>query len=197
MGLFAVPAAVQASEGLTNQVVMLRSVGEVEQDDSSRAVGAWLEHLTGRAPVVGLAMAMAEQIPNPDSRITLLDSTDAFGMRRARLEWNVLPEDWSHLLRSLELTADGLAAAGVGRGRALLNLEEPWPRIQPGMHAMGTTRMGADETAGVVDADCRVFGFDNLFIAGSSVFPTGGAANPTLTITALAIRLADHLAEMG
>ena len=58
---------------------------------------------------------------------------------------------------------------------------------------MGTTRMHADPRQGVVDADCRVHGVANLFVAGSSVFPTGGSANPTLTIIALALRLADHL----
>ena len=60
---------------------------------------------------------------------------------------------------------------------------------------MGTTRMHVDPAQGVVDADCRVHGIENLFIAGSSVFPTGGYANPTLTIVALAVRLADHLAQ--
>jgi choline dehydrogenase-like flavoprotein len=62
-----------------------------------------------------------------------------------------------------------------------------------GKHHMGTTRMHVDPKQGVVDPDCRVHGVGNLFIAGSSVFPTGGYANPTLTIVALAIRLADHL----
>jgi choline dehydrogenase-like flavoprotein len=58
---------------------------------------------------------------------------------------------------------------------------------------MGTTRMHADARKGVVDAQCRVHGTDNLYVAGSSVFPSGGYANPTLTLVALALRLADHL----
>ncbi|MBA3891154.1 MAG: hypothetical protein H0X64_11565 [Gemmatimonadaceae bacterium] len=58
---------------------------------------------------------------------------------------------------------------------------------------MGTTRMSDDPTQGVVDRDCRVHSVDNLYVAGSSVFPTGGYVNPTLTLTALALRLADHL----
>ena len=58
---------------------------------------------------------------------------------------------------------------------------------------MGTTRMSADPAQGVVDADCRVHGMANLYVAGSSVFPTCGSANPTLTIVALALRLAAHL----
>jgi choline dehydrogenase-like flavoprotein len=62
-------------------------------------------------------------------------------------------------------------------------------------HHMGTTRMGDDPRVSVVDPDCKVHGIANLFVAGSSVFPTSGSAGPTLTIVALAIRLADHLAE--
>jgi choline dehydrogenase-like flavoprotein len=65
---------------------------------------------------------------------------------------------------------------------------------KPHFHHMGTTRMASDPASGVVDADCRVHGVENLYVAGSSVFPTGGNANPTLTIIALALRLADHLA---
>lgn len=62
-----------------------------------------------------------------------------------------------------------------------------------GYHQIGTVRMAADPTRGVVDADCRVHGIANLYVGGSSVFPTCGATNPTLTITALALRLSDHL----
>ena len=71
---------------------------------------------------------------------------------------------------------------------------DPWPTsVRGARHHMGTTRMHADPHRGVVDADCRVHGIANLYVAGSSVFPTSGAANPTLTIVALALRLAGHL----
>jgi choline dehydrogenase-like flavoprotein len=71
---------------------------------------------------------------------------------------------------------------------------DPWPTsVRGARHHMGTTRMHADPRRGVVDADCRVHGIANLYVAGSSVFPTSGAANPTLTIVALALRLAGHL----
>jgi choline dehydrogenase-like flavoprotein len=63
-----------------------------------------------------------------------------------------------------------------------------------GKHHMGTTRMAADPRHGVVDRDCRVHGTDNLYIGGSSVFPTTGHANPTYTLTQLALRLGDHIA---
>jgi choline dehydrogenase-like flavoprotein len=73
---------------------------------------------------------------------------------------------------------------------------EGWPvSLSSGMHHMGTTRMHDDPRQGVVDANCRVHDLANLYVAGSSVFPTGGVANPTLTNVALAIRLADHLKQ--
>lgn len=89
------------------------------------------------------------------------------------------------------------ARLGLGRCRI-----EPWlsagaagweSGISETFHQMGTTRMSADPRYGVVDADCRVHGVQNLYIGGSSVFPTGGHANPTLTIVALALRMASHL----
>jgi choline dehydrogenase-like flavoprotein len=78
-----------------------------------------------------------------------------------------------------------------GLGRVLVGADDP---PDPNAHHhVGTTRMHADARLGVVDADSRVHGLANLFVTGSSVFPTGGFANPTLTIVALALRLADHL----
>ena len=69
----------------------------------------------------------------------------------------------------------------------------PWDKMTPGLHHMGTTRMHTDKSQGVVDQNCKVHGISNLYIAGSSVFPTVGYANPTLTITAMALRLADYI----
>jgi choline dehydrogenase-like flavoprotein len=69
----------------------------------------------------------------------------------------------------------------------------------PGFHChqMGTTRMSADPKFGVVDSNCRVHGMKNLYVAGSSVFPTGGGVNPTVTVVALALRLGEHLAAQS
>ena len=136
---------------------------------------------------------MSEQAPNPDSRITLSDQTDALGQPRARLDWRYTQTDWDSLAGS---------AAGFGRALGAQNLGRLcWPvesdtlirSLSPSRHHMGTTRMSVDPAQGVVDADCRVHDTPNLYIAGSSVFPTSGLVNPTLTLTALAIRLADHL----
>ncbi len=99
------------------------------------------------------------------------------------------------LRRTHELIGRAFGSAGLGRVQ--LGIENPpsLDNVYTGYHHMGTTRMHDDPRQGVVDANCRVHSVDNLFVAGSSVFTTGGMANPTLTITALAIRLADHLAD--
>ena len=88
-----------------------------------------------------------------------------------------------------------LQRAGIGRLHSALGREsDPWPSgLRGARHHMGTTRMHPDPRRGVVDANGRVHGIANLYVAGSSVFPTSGAANPTLTIVALALRLAEHV----
>jgi choline dehydrogenase-like flavoprotein len=137
-----------------------------------------------------------EQRPNPDSRVTLSGARDALGLRRGRLDWRLSPEDKASLVRNLRALGAEFAAAGLGRLHVDLPPGESWPDdLTGGNHHMGTTRMAADPRDGVVDANCRVHGLANLYVAGSSVFPTCGAANPTLTLVALALRLADHIRE--
>jgi len=142
-------------------------------------------------------LAAGEQAPNPQSRVRLTDERDPLGMPRVQLEWRLSAIDKRSLLRAHHLIARELARAGLGRLQILLDEDEAaWPDdLVGGRHHMGTTRMHADPRQGVVDASCRVHGVGNLFVAGSSVFPTSGAAGPTLTIVALAIRLADHLKQ--
>lgn len=137
---------------------------------------------------------LAEQAPDPDSRV-LLDPRrrDPLGQRRACLDWRVHERDLTTIARTVQLIGGHLEACGLGRFQALDGTLAT-ARLSGGRHHMGTTRMHADPACGVVDADCRVHGIDNLYVAGSSVFPTGGSANPTLTVVALALRLADHLA---
>ncbi|MBG1269424.1 GMC family oxidoreductase [Nostoc sp. WHI] len=94
--------------------------------------------------------------------------------------------------RSQLVFAEEFASAGLGKLQIELDGDRPVASLST-HHNMGTTRMLHDPKQGVVDANCQVHGISNLFITGSSVFPTGGYANPTLTIVALAIRLADHL----
>lgn len=136
----------------------------------------------------------AEQAPNPDSRLTLLDSKDALGMPRLKVDWRTLDLDIESLQRAHDTLATALMVSGAGRltfDPQSLELKAKTGIV--GGHHLGTTRMSADPRDGVVDADCRVHGVDNLFIASGSVFPTSGQANPTLTILALALRLSDHL----
>ena len=137
----------------------------------------------------------SEQAPNPDSRVTLTNERDALGVQRLALDWKLSDIDKTSLKRAHELMAMTLARAGLGRMRVTLD-DDPksWPKqMRGGWHHLGTTRMASNAQDGVVDENCTVFGVDNLSIAGSSVFTTGGAANPTLTIVALALRLAEHL----
>ncbi|HZS84704.1 MAG TPA: GMC family oxidoreductase [Stellaceae bacterium] len=138
---------------------------------------------------------MTEQTPNPESRVTLGDERDPFGMRRVKLDWRLSNSDKENLWRCYEVLGAELGRAGIGRVRLLRDREDAlWTtRLSYGDHHMGTTRMSEDPRFGVVDADCRVHSVLNLYVAGSSVFPTGGHVPPTLTIVALAIRLADHL----
>lgn len=137
----------------------------------------------------------SEQAPNPLSRVTLQHERDAFGSNRVQLDWRMLPIDRRTVLRGEEIVEEELKRLGIGRLAPVPARErEEWPaNLEGGWHQMGTTRMDADPRRGVVDADCRMHGMSNLFVAGSSVFPTGGAAPPTLTIVALAVRLAERL----
>lgn len=137
---------------------------------------------------------MVEQAPNPDSRVTLSDQQDALGMPRTRLHWSLTDQDWTTIQTLPRLLAETLGVKGLGRVRVRdWVLERDDGGIGFGSHHMGTTRMANDPRRGVVDSDCRVHGIENLHIAGSSVFPTGGAINPTLTLTTLSLRLARHL----
>lgn len=137
----------------------------------------------------------SEQSPIPESRVRLGRERDALGLPRCELDWRLGDRDIHDVERTLRRIGAELGRSGIGR----LWLPEDRdgrfapPRVDGGCHHMGTTRMSADRRTGVVDADGRVHDCPNLYIAGSSVFPTGGFANPTLTIVALAHRLADHL----
>ena len=136
---------------------------------------------------------MSEQAPNPNSRVTLADDRDSLGQNRVRLDWRLSPIDMQSAIRSQEILQRELSRAKLGQLFIELSEETPPQKITGGWHHMGTTRMHVDPKQGVVDENCRVHGISNLFIAGPSVFPTGGYANPSLTIVALAVRLADHI----
>jgi choline dehydrogenase-like flavoprotein len=134
---------------------------------------------------------VTEQAPDPENRITLGEERDALGVPRAVVSTRWGAEERRTVRRTRDLLAAEVARAGIG------TLAGEGDELHVGSptahHHIGTTRMAGDPRAGVVDPDCRVHGVENLFVAGSSVFPTGGYANPTLTMIALALRLAEHL----
>jgi choline dehydrogenase-like flavoprotein len=133
----------------------------------------------------------AEQAPDPANRVTLSERRDALGLPQTRLEWRVKPLDIASIIGWLGVLDRDVRARGLGQ---VIGPPDDWQRhINGGPHHMGTTRMSADPRHGVVDADCRVHSVENLYVAGSSVFATGGYANPTFTLVTLALRLADTL----
>ena len=136
-----------------------------------------------------------EQVPRATSRVTLAETRDALGMPRLRVDWRYGAEDIASVRGTLDLIAGELLRTGAGRLEDdPATLEEDLVRFGAyGGHHIGTTRMGQDPRTSVVDADCRVHSVHNLFVAGSSVFPTSSQANPTLTLVALALRLGRHL----
>jgi choline dehydrogenase-like flavoprotein len=137
----------------------------------------------------------AEQVPNPDSRVTLGTQTDALGMRRLHIDWHYSAQDIQTVTCALNALAQDLQTSGTGRFDFVPEeIETEMTRYGAyGGHHLGTARMGTDVHTSVVDADCRVHEASNLYVAGAAVFPTSSQANPTLTIVALALRLADHL----
>ena len=138
----------------------------------------------------------SEQAPNPASRVTLSSQRDTFGRPRVRMEWRLTDIDTTSIRRAQELIDQELQRANLGRVAQFYGEEEIPIPVGGFRHHIGTTRMHESPRFGVVDSDCRVHGINNLFVAGSSVFPTGGYANPTLTLAALSVRLADHIRTM-
>jgi choline dehydrogenase-like flavoprotein len=139
-----------------------------------------------------------EQAPNPASRVTLDYPRDLFGLNRVKLDWRTSAIDRCTVLRAEEIIDDELRRLRIGSlaPHDAGELDQWGPSLEGGWHQIGTTRAHADPKRGVVDADCKLHGLANLFVAGSSVFPTGGASAPTLTIVALAVRLSEHLQRL-
>jgi hypothetical protein len=160
--------------------------------------------------------ARCEQAPDPENRVVLDERRDAFDNRLPELQWRLTGTDYASFRTATLELGKVLYADGIGRIRPLLPDRLPadlrtvygfslspeeldaihdrrTPVIRVWGHHMGATRMADTPARGVVDSDCRVHGVANLYVGGCSVFPTGGAANPTLTIVALALRLATHL----
>lgn len=131
-----------------------------------------------------------EQLPKETNRVELIDRKDQLGLKRVHLVYKVSEEEIANYQRSLEWIAKGFGKQLRGRLRLDLSFDSD---MVGGAHHMGTTRMHNNPRKGVVNEHCQVHGIKNFYIAGSSVFPSSGFANPTLTILALSFRLVDHL----
>ncbi len=151
----------------------------------------------GEVAVAITLVTETEQAPNPDSRITLSEQRDRLGLPLSKIDWRLTELDQQNATSAIRSAAVELAKHFNVRVRMpgwLTDAEGGWQNgFVDVSHHLGTTRMSASGTSGVVDANCRSHEVDNLYIAGSSVFATSSLINPTFTVVALAIRLADHL----
>lgn len=161
-------------------------------------LGAWVFEQLGKRLVCGVRIfATWEQQPNFNSYIELSEEVDGLGIPRSRLHWEKTDLDKKSIREAALALGEQFVRQGIGRVRLqqwLLDNEDfPVNDGLGGYHHMGGTRMADRAEEGVVDRNCRVFGQDNLYVAGSSVFVRGGYANPTLPLVQLSLRLADHL----
>jgi choline dehydrogenase-like flavoprotein len=141
----------------------------------------------------------AEQSPNPDSRVMLGTEVDRFGLPVLRVEWRGNPQDIDSVTRWHALLKEEIEGSGVGH-LTLAGSEVPdvvRKGFGVGSHHLGTTRMSEDARTGVVNRNCEVHGVAGLYLASPSVFPTASFANPVLTTTAIAIRIADRVKSLG
>ncbi len=131
----------------------------------------------------------SEQTPNPNSQVTLSDRKDCFGLNQLKVDWHCSELDISSIQKSVQILNYALDNCGVGKVVSVPKIGS----VPQGGHHLGTTRMSSTPENGVVDENCKVHDLNNLYVASSSVFVTSSYANPTLTVVALAIRLADHI----
>jgi choline dehydrogenase-like flavoprotein len=139
---------------------------------------------------------MCEQSPDPQNRITLSDAYDATGMPKGRVEFRWRDLDIFSIIRTQDIIREEFARADIGELRLHRRGGYPILAQMSAHHPSGTTRMSHSPRLGVVDADCKVHGLTNVFVASSSVFPTSGFAPPTLTILAITIRVVDRIKEL-
>jgi len=179
-----------------NVVAMFSSIFRMAMHP--KKVGAVLQNILkkGPLPISHYSLMMyLEQLPNPESRVLLVDTQDQNGVPRAQVKQQFLPSEERLLWRFVEKLGRVIQEAGLGKIE-IENVKPTLDEFSGANHFMGTTRMSTDPDGGVVDANCTVWGIDNLHIASASVFPTGGNANPTLSLVALSRRLGHHLAEL-
>ena len=173
---------------------------EVQLDALGQAAAATTASMLGvdasqmRAYNLGCGL---EVEPDPDRRLRLTDTRDRLGMRRLELDMRLSDSVFSHYREALTEFGRQLLASKSGMIRLNRTTRDEWLSVMDwGNHHMGATRMHVDPKKGVVDANSRVHGTANLYVAGSSIFPTYSASNPTMNSLALTLRLADHLRKV-
>jgi choline dehydrogenase-like flavoprotein len=172
--------------------VKLDELGIAAVVATAQALG--VDASNARAFSLGCGMEMA---PDRERRLTLTDGRDALGLPRLKLNMGIADSDFARYRLTLAELGRQLLAARSGMLRINHKSRDEWlAGMQWGNHHLGTTRMSSDAKTGVVDPDGQVHGVGNLYIAGSSVFPTYGSSNPTLNLLALTLRLGDHLKQV-
>ena len=173
-----------------------RLLGDLLRDSRSAlsTLQGRLHALRKKQPRYALRLQV-EASPLRHSRITLTNKKDAAGVPEPCVNWQMHKDDWRSVDRFRQVFAQAIKGQGVGRLVDDFSVtDKGWPSsMQGGKHHLGGTRMHNDKRLGVVDKHLRVHSLQNCYVTGSSVFPTGSWVNPTLTLTALTIRLADHL----
>jgi choline dehydrogenase-like flavoprotein len=169
--------------------VELDDLGKAAVATAALAVGT--EAGNAKAFSVGCGLELE---PDPERRLTLTGTRDALGLPRLKLTNRVSDSDFGRYRDTMRELGRQLLAAGTGMIRLNYATRAEWEgALDWGDHHLGTTRMHTDPKQGVVDANLRVHGLANLFVAGSGAFPTYSASNPTMNLVALTLRLADHL----
>ncbi len=173
--------------------VELDETGKAATVTTATALG--VDATNASAYSVGCGM---ELMPDPDRRLTLTGDKDALGLPRLKLHMRVTDADFAKYRQTLSELGRQLLASGAGMLRLNCSKRADWLKnMDWGHHHLGTVRMHDDPKQGVVDADGKVHAIGNLFVAGSAVFPTYGASNPTLNLIALTLKLADHLKKVA
>lgn len=173
--------------------VELDETGKAAVITTATALG--VDASAARAYSLGCGM---ELMPDPERRLTLTGEKDALGLPRLKLQMRIADSDFALYRQTLGELGRQLLAAKTGMLRFNATSRDEWfKNIDWGHHHLGTTRMHSDPKQGVVDGDGKVHGVANLFVAGSAVFPTYGASNPTLNLLAVTLRLADHLKKVA
>ena len=193
---FAPTEAFRRARGVTASLTTVEQPVELDETGTAAVITAAiaLGVDASNAKTYSLGCGM-ELLPDPERRLTLTGEKDALGLPRLKLSMRMAEADFTLYHDTLKELGRQLLSSGTGMLK--INRRESWSEnMDWGNHHLGTTRMHDDPKQGVVDADARVHGVGNLYVAGSSVFPTYSASNPTLNLIALTLRLANHLKKV-